>query len=115
MSALCTHENKVRSNHDSTELPRLVDPQSFVVVIATFSSIFCVEMKRLQVSSWKKGQLWLEQEMYRGNWIWGVQEYKSVYLKIEAAMRYLGYSRTWKQCKTKAKNLTQRYPKVSSS
>ena len=43
----------------------------------------------------------------------GVSRNKSVYQNIEAAMRDLGCHRTWQQCKTKMKNLTQKYRKVS--
>ena len=35
------------------------------------------------------------------------------YQQIATALADLGYERTWQQCKTKIKNLTQRYRKVT--
>lgn len=43
----------------------------------------------------------------------GVSRNRCVYDKIAAAMKDTGFHRTWQQCKTKVKNLTQRYRKVS--
>ena len=42
----------------------------------------------------------------------GVSRNRSIYEKIATSMTDLGYDRTWQQCKTKVKNLTQRYRKV---
>lgn len=43
----------------------------------------------------------------------GVARNRAIYEKISAALADLGYERTWQQWKTKVKNLTQRYRKVS--
>ena len=43
----------------------------------------------------------------------GVARNRTVYQKISTALSDLGYERTWQQCRTKIKNLTQRYRKVS--
>lgn len=43
----------------------------------------------------------------------GVMRNKAIYQKIAAALADLGFERTWQQCKTKIKNLTQKYRKVS--
>ena len=43
----------------------------------------------------------------------GVARNRCVYEKIATAMEDAEFHRTWQQCKTKVKNLTQRYRKVS--
>ena len=43
----------------------------------------------------------------------GVARNRSMFEKIATAMADLGFDRTWQQCKTKVKNLTQKYRKVS--
>ena len=43
----------------------------------------------------------------------GVARNRSVFEKIATAMADLGFDSTWQQCKTKVKNLTQKYRKVS--
>ena len=43
----------------------------------------------------------------------GVARNRSIYQQIATALADLGYERTWQQCKTKIKNLTQRYRKVT--
>ena len=43
----------------------------------------------------------------------GVARNRSVYEKIAASLVDSGFDRTWQQCKTKIKNLTQRYRKAS--
>ena len=43
----------------------------------------------------------------------GIVRNKSIYQKIASGMVSLGYDRTWQQCKTKIKNLVQKYKKVS--
>ena len=43
----------------------------------------------------------------------GVVSNKIIYEKIVAALHELGYERTWQQCKTKIKNMVQRYKKVA--
>ena len=43
----------------------------------------------------------------------GVSHNRCIFEKIAAAMEGAGFHRTWQQCKTKIKNLTQRYRKVS--
>ena len=42
----------------------------------------------------------------------GIVRNKTIYEKIATALAVLGYERTWQQCKTKVKNLVQRYKKV---
>ena len=42
----------------------------------------------------------------------GVQRNRTIYEKIAKEMEKLGYCKTWKQCRTKVKNLTQQYRKV---
>ena len=44
----------------------------------------------------------------------GVTRNKIIYEKITKDMEGLGYTRTWKQCRTKIKNLTQAYRKVAN-
>ena len=44
----------------------------------------------------------------------GVQRNRVIFEGIARDMEALGYSRTWLQCRTKMKNLTQRYRKVSN-
>lgn len=44
----------------------------------------------------------------------GVARNRSVYQKIATSLADAGFERTWQQCKTKIKNLTQRYRKASS-
>ncbi len=43
----------------------------------------------------------------------GVARNRVVYQKIATALAELGYELTWQQCRTKIKNLTQKYRKVS--
>ena len=54
--------------------------------------------------------------------VWGNQRVQSqldtafrnrlIYERVEREMRDMGYSRSWEQCRTKIKNLSQRYRKV---
>ena len=43
----------------------------------------------------------------------GVTRNRTVFERIAKEMRELGFERTWQQCRTKIKNLTQKYRKVS--
>ena len=43
----------------------------------------------------------------------GVTRNRTVFERIAKEMRELGFERTWQQCRTKIKNLTQKYGKVS--
>jgi uncharacterized protein YndB with AHSA1/START domain len=43
----------------------------------------------------------------------GVRRNKAIYEKIAASLSEAGYERTWQQCKTKMKNMIQKYKKVS--
>ena len=43
----------------------------------------------------------------------GVARNRTVYERVAKELRELGYDRTWQQCRTKIKNLIQRYRKVS--
>ena len=38
---------------------------------------------------------------------------KSIFEKIARVLAAKGYEKTWQQCRTKIKNLTQKYSKVS--
>ena len=42
----------------------------------------------------------------------GVVRNKVIYEKVAESLHELGYDFTWKQCRTKVKNLTQSYRKV---
>ena len=44
----------------------------------------------------------------------GVSRNKTIYEKIPASMREQGYNYDYKQCRTKVKNLTAKYHKVSN-
>lgn len=44
----------------------------------------------------------------------GVTRNRNVFEKIAKEMAELGFERTWQQCRTKVKNLTQKYRKVNS-
>ena len=43
----------------------------------------------------------------------GVARNRVVYEKVSASLLEMGFTFTWKQCRTKVKNLTQSYRKVS--
>ena len=43
----------------------------------------------------------------------GVVRNRTVYQRVANGLAELGFERTWQQCKTKVKNLVQRYRKVS--
>ena len=43
----------------------------------------------------------------------GVARNRTIYEKIAKELREIGYEKTWQQCRTKIKNLTQKYRKVS--
>ena len=42
----------------------------------------------------------------------GIVRNRTIYRKIAADHTALGYDRTWQQCKTKIKNMVQKYKKV---
>ena len=42
----------------------------------------------------------------------GVQRNRVIFEGIAKQMQEMGYARTWQQCRTKIKNMTQRYRKV---
>ena len=42
-----------------------------------------------------------------------VSRNRHIYQRISRDLQQLGYTKTWQQCKTKIKNLTQKYRKVS--
>ncbi len=44
----------------------------------------------------------------------GVARNHLVYQKIDSSLADLGYERTWEQCRTKIKNLIQKYRKVGN-
>ena len=41
-----------------------------------------------------------------------VKRNKDIYEKIAFELSNMGYTKTWKQCRVKVKNLTQKYRKV---
>uniref|UniRef100_A0A1X7U4R8 Myb/SANT-like DNA-binding domain-containing protein n=1 Tax=Amphimedon queenslandica TaxID=400682 RepID=A0A1X7U4R8_AMPQE len=43
----------------------------------------------------------------------GVARNRSIYEKISSKLKEKSFNYNWKQCRTKVKNLTQRYRKVS--
>jgi len=43
----------------------------------------------------------------------GIVRNRIIYEKIAAELAELGYERTWQQCKTKIRNMVQKYRKVS--
>ena len=65
-----------------------------------------VEETRALVGVW--GQANVQNELD------GVTRNRVVYERIAKEMEELGYERTWQQCRTKIKNMTQKYRKVSS-
>ena len=42
----------------------------------------------------------------------GVNRNRTIFERIAKELRAKGYEKTWQQCRTKIKNLTQRYRKV---
>ena len=54
--------------------------------------------------------LWGEQNVQEQ--LDNVRRNKDVYEKIARGMAEQGYNKSWKQCRVKVKNLTQRYRKV---
>ena len=51
--------------------------------------------------------IWGEEEVQ--NALDGVVRNKTIYQKVASAMAGLGYVKTWQQCRTKVKNLVQKY------
>ena len=64
------------------------------------------EETRALVSVWGEANIQSELD--------GVTRYRTVFERIAKEMAELGFEKTWQQCRTKIKNLTQRYRKVSS-
>ena len=44
----------------------------------------------------------------------GVQRNRTIYERISRELKDQGYDKTWQQCRTKIKNLTQKYRKVAT-
>ena len=44
----------------------------------------------------------------------GIASNRTVFEKIAKEMAELGFERTWQQCRTKVKNLTQKFRKVNT-
>ena len=63
------------------------------------------EETRALVSVWSEANIQEELD--------GVTRNKVIYEKITKELEGLGYTRTWKQCRIKIKNLTQAYRKVA--
>lgn len=70
-------------------------------------------------SGWSKAEtqsligIWGEEKIQRA--LDGVVRNKTIYQKVAVAMNSLGHSKSWQQCRTKIKNLVQRYKKVSTT
>ena len=64
-----------------------------------------VEETRALVSLWGQANVQSELDIVVRN--------RTIYERIAREMRALGYDRMWQQCRTKIKNLTQKYRKVS--
>lgn len=70
-------------------------------------------------SGWSKAEtqsligIWGEEKIQRT--LDGVVRNKTIYQKVAVAMNSLGHSKSWQQCRTKIKNLVQRYKKVSTT
>ena len=45
----------------------------------------------------------------------GVVRNKTIYQKVAVALNALGHNKSWEQCRTKVKNLVQKYKKVSTA
>lgn len=54
--------------------------------------------------------IWGEAEVQ--NALDGVVRNKTIYQKVAGVMNMLNYAKTWQQCRTKVKNLVQKYKKV---
>ena len=57
--------------------------------------------------------IWGEEEIQ--NALDGVVKNKTTYQKVARSINELGYDKTWEQCRTKVKNLVQKYRKVSAT
>lgn len=57
--------------------------------------------------------IWGEEEIQTA--LDGVVRNKVVYQKVATALSALGHSKNWQQCRTKVKNLVQRYKKVCTT
>ena len=55
--------------------------------------------------------IWREQNVQEQ--LDNVRRNKDIYVKVAKELADLGYSKTWKQCRVKVKNLTQKYRKVT--
>ena len=64
------------------------------------------EETRALVSVWGQANVQSELDSVARN--------RVVFQRIAGLLEELGYERTWQQCRTKIKNLTQKYRKVNS-
>ena len=81
-----------------------------------------VSHSRVSIYNYKMATAWSMEETKALLGAWGATDVQSqldgvtqnrvVYQKIESALSKCGYQRTWEQCKTKNKNLTQKYRNV---
>lgn len=83
--------------------------RSLIVEVLVDSSLvmaasWTTEEIRALVSVW--GQESIQSELE------GVQRNRTIYQRIARELKDQGYDKTWKQCRTKIKNLTQKYRKV---
>lgn len=58
-------------------------------------------------------EIWGEEEIQRA--LDRVARNEVVYQKVATALRTLGHSKNWQQCRTKMENLIQRYKKVCTT
>ena len=65
---------------------------------------WCAEETKALVGIW--GEAEVQQALD------GVVRNKTIYQKVATALNALGYEKNWQQCRTKVKNLVQRYKKV---
>ena len=75
-------------------------------LVSAMAAGWTAEETRALVSVWSQTNV--------KNQLDGVTRNRIVFEKIAKEMAELGFERTWQQCRTKVKNLTQKYRKVNS-
>ena len=83
---------------------------------AHFRTRTCIAYARIMAAGWSASatraliSVWGEQDIQKQ--LDRVVRNQVVYEKVAASLLELGYEFTWKQCRTKVKNVTQKYRKV---
>lgn len=77
---------------------------TWTATLSAMSSGWTHEQTRALVSVWSQANVQSELD--------GVTRNRVVFERIAKEMEELGYEYTWQQCRTKIKNLTQKYRKV---